>query len=44
MYQVFHTFITKLILTEVFFFFELMVLRMITFYRLQVAKMNEEPP
>jgi len=46
MYQIFHTFIVKLILIEDSFFpfVEFMVLRMITSYGLQVSQMNEEPP
>jgi hypothetical protein len=46
MYQVFHTFIVELILIEFLFFpfFEFMVLRMITSYRLQATQVNEKPP
>jgi hypothetical protein len=45
MYQIFHTFIVKLILIEDSFFpfVEFMVSHMITSYGLQVSQMNEEP-
>jgi len=44
MYQVFHTFITKLILIEDFFpFLKFMVLCMTMSYKPQVAQVNEKP-